>query len=268
MGNKEIKNNVKDKNKDEIRLFLSITIVLSVILEGLIICTGQMFYAAFLVWTPAFAAWITKFIYFPKEKNSLLFRKCKIKYILLALVLPFIYLSIPYFIYWIMNPSSMQKVWNLKLIPMAVVGILTGMVTTLGEEIGWRGFLVPRLVTWIGVKKTLLLSGLFWGAWHLPLLLAGLYLPDLPIWYKVPMFMIVITAVGVIIGILTLRSKSVWPAVLMHTAHNNFDQNMLELGNMGHNQLYFVSEAGMITAVIVVIMVIWMYRRYAHNMEL
>lgn len=265
MENQKMKANDTNKIRKEITLFLSVIIVLSAIFESLIIGTWQMFYAAFLMWTPALAAWITKFVYFQKEKNSLLFQKCKMKYIFIALGLPMIYLGIPYCIYWINNPSSMQIDWSLKLVGMAVVGILTTMVITLGEEIGWRGFLVPRLTAWVGAKKTLLFTGLFWGAWHCPLLLSGIYMPGISNWYKVPLFMIVITSVGVIIGGLTLRSKSVWPAVLMHAAHNNFDQNLLGAGTVGNDKMYFVGETGIITAVIVVVIAVGVYKEVLYE---
>lgn len=248
----------RGKQKKEIKLFLGITIIVSAVLEGLIIGTGEMYYAAFLMWTPALAAGITKFVYFRKEKNALLFRRCKIRYLLIALGLPFLYLSIPYCMYWMMNPSSMQVAWSIRMIPEMVIGILTAMVTTLGEEIGWRGFLVPRLAVWIGVKKALLLSGLIWGVWHCPLLLSGMYMPGVPVWYAVPMFLIIITSVGILIGMITLRSKSVWPAVLMHAVHNSLDQNILAAGTVGESKIYFVSETGIITALIVAVLAIGM----------
>ncbi len=256
-----------ETNKKAIKLFLLITVALSVVWETVIILTGEMGYAAFLMWVPAFAALIAKLTYFRKEKHALLFAKSKIKYILLAVLLPLIYLGVPYLIYWMINPGSMRIEWGIQVLVMAVIGIVISMLTALGEEIGWRGFLVPRLLTWLGLEKTLLLTGLIWGLWHCPLLISGIYMPGTPNWFKVPMFLIIIGAVGVMIGILTLRAKSVWPAAIMHAAHNNFDQVILGAGTVGNNKMYFVSKSGIFTAVIAVTLAIWMYCSYKKELK-
>lgn len=253
----EKRNENKVENKNEIIMFLCITGVLSIIFESLFIITDQTLYVALLMFTPAFAAGVTKYRYFRKEKNALYFRKCKSKYLLLAFLMPIIYIGIPYCIYWCIRPESMNMNWNFKLICDLLIGIGTNMILTLGEEIGWRGFLVPHLTEWIGMKKAFMISGLIWGGWHVPLLVSGFYLPGVSIWYKIPMFMIVITGVGVIIGIITIKSKSIWPAVVLHAVHNTMDQNIFGEGTVGHCKVYFVSEAGICTAFIVIAIVIW-----------
>ncbi|MBI4922916.1 MAG: CPBP family intramembrane metalloprotease [Devosia nanyangense] len=42
------------------------------------------------------------------------------------------------------------------------------MMAALGEEIGWRGFLLPRLQPRFGILPTALVIGAIWGVWHLP----------------------------------------------------------------------------------------------------
>jgi Type II CAAX prenyl endopeptidase Rce1-like len=44
-----------------------------------------------------------------------------------------------------------------------------------GEEIGWRGLLVPALVDAYGERKAALLSGIVRALWHLPLVIFGTY---------------------------------------------------------------------------------------------
>ena len=41
-----------------------------------------------------------------------------------------------------------------------------------GEEIGWHGYMLTRLVD-AGMAKPILTSGLIWGLWHVPLILGG-----------------------------------------------------------------------------------------------
>lgn len=98
--------------------------------------------------------------------------------------------------------------------------VVAGVTVCLGEEIGWRGYFLPRLGA-IGQRQALLLSGLLHGVWHLPyILLTGLYHPAGSRLVVVPMFLVTLTAVGVFLGWLRLRSDSVWPVVIGHAANN------------------------------------------------
>jgi membrane protease YdiL (CAAX protease family) len=58
---------------------------------------------------------------------------------------------------------------------ISLLNLLPNMLLALGEELGWRGFLVPELTTWVGFRRASLYSGVIWAAWHLPGILAGAY---------------------------------------------------------------------------------------------
>lgn len=102
-----------------------------------------------------------------------------------------------------------------------LVNVLYASLTvSLTEEIGWRGYLLPHLAD-LGNRRALLLSGLMHGVWHLPvILLTSLYHPVGSRWVVVPMFLVAVTALGVFYGWMRLRTGSIWPAVLAHSAHN------------------------------------------------
>ncbi|SFO26209.1 CAAX protease self-immunity [Geodermatophilus obscurus] len=98
--------------------------------------------------------------------------------------------------------------------------LYAALTVSLTEEIGWRGYLLPRLVA-LGERRAMLLSGLMHGIWHLPVvLLTSLYLPAGNRAVVIPMFLLCVAAGGVLMGWLRLRTDSVWPAVLAHSAHN------------------------------------------------
>ncbi|MDO5575274.1 MAG: CPBP family intramembrane metalloprotease [bacterium] len=258
-----------EKNRKAVILFLIIVISISAIVETVTIITGIMAFVALMMWAPALAAFIAKQKYFKGEKGVLLFKKCKWKYIGLGLLYPLIYLGLPYVIYWIANPGTLQM-GNATvpfLVVSALIGIPISLITALGEEIGWRGFLVPRMVQWLGLEKTLLITGLIWSLWHCPLLISGMYMPGTPVWYKVPVFVILIGTSSAIFSILTLRCKSVWPAALMHAAHNDFDQTIFAPITTGDNKMFWVSETGLVTLAVVIVLTAWVYLSYKKSLQ-
>ena len=60
--------------------------------------------------------------------------------------------------------------------------------------------------------------------------------------------MLCIFPVGVMAGLLTVKSKSLWPAAFLHAAHNNYDQSVFGVITVGGaDRMYFVSETGVLT---------------------
>jgi membrane protease YdiL (CAAX protease family) len=88
----------------------------------------------------------------------------------------------------------------------------------LGEELGWRGFLLPHLMP-LGQWKAILFSGIIWGVWHIPAIAQGLNYPG----YPIPgIFMMIVFCVllGTILSWLYLNTKSPWVAALAHGSVN------------------------------------------------
>ncbi|OZM71573.1 CPBP family intramembrane metalloprotease domain-containing protein [Amycolatopsis antarctica] len=86
----------------------------------------------------------------------------------------------------------------------------------LGEEIGWQGYLLPRLLP-LGTPRALLVMGVLWALWHLPTVLLGGQFPGYGMVIAVPAAVIGGVLVGVFIGWIRLRTGSVWPTVTAHT---------------------------------------------------
>lgn len=112
--------------------------------------------AVFLMWIPALAAIIAGFISQTESNgtisckmllNSIGFRKVSFRWIVYSCVIPLLYIGIPYIALWIISPESLNlsSISVKQLIIMSLLGILVGILTALGEEIGWRGYLVPAL---------------------------------------------------------------------------------------------------------------------------
>lgn len=104
---------------------------------------------------------------------------------------------------------------QLAMIP---VGGLFNSLFAFGEELGWRGWLLPALRP-LGTWPALILSGVIWGAWHSPVILLGYNFgrTDLT---GVLLMIGGCVAWGILLGWLRLRSASVWPPVIAHGSLN------------------------------------------------
>jgi uncharacterized protein len=115
--------------------------------------------------------------------------------------------------------------WTFILLQVVQAILLAPVINalfTFGEEFGWRGYLLPRLMP-LGWRKAMLVSGVIWGAWHWPLTAMGhnygLEYPGFP-WLGMLAMVWFTLNVGIFLSWVTLRSGSVWPAVIGHGALN------------------------------------------------
>ncbi len=260
--------------KKSIIVFFVSVVCLSAVAEYLI-CRFQYLWAyPVLMWMPAVSAVIASIVAIKGSGESFSLKKlfsntgfhfCRFRYVLAGILLPLVYLLIPYMIYWRMHPENfaytgVSIISILKdCLPAGIIGIFAGLLTATGEEIGWRGFLVPALREKIGITKTLMITGLFWCLWHLPLLIWGGYMEGESLLYSLIAFVLCIFPVGVICGLLAMRSGSVWPCAFLHAAHNNYDQSILNIITKGADKTYYVGETGIFTIVCVWIIAIIMY---------
>jgi membrane protease YdiL (CAAX protease family) len=99
-----------------------------------------------------------------------------------------------------------------------LLGPLINVVFTMGEELGWRGFLLPRLLP-LGQWKALILSGAIWGIWHAPAIAQGHNYPDHPI-LGILLMTVFCILFGIIIGWMYLNTRSPWVAALAHGSLN------------------------------------------------
>ena len=117
-----------------------------------------------------------------------------------------------------------------------------------GEEIGWKGFLLPELATTTSFLIAAVASGLVWAAWHYPLIFFAPEVFDfgeLPLYFAVPMFTLILIAVSVVLGWLRLKTGSIWPAVIVHGSHNSFTLSFYnDLTSQTGSAPYIAGEVG------------------------
>ncbi|GAA2716726.1 MULTISPECIES: CPBP family glutamic-type intramembrane protease [Streptomyces] len=100
-----------------------------------------------------------------------------------------------------------------------LAGMLLSLPLFFGEELGWQGYLFPRLLrdgSRAALVRAYLLTGTAFALWHLPTLLMGGQYPGRPWYVSVPAMVISCLLVLPVFSWLRLRSGSVVPAVLGH----------------------------------------------------
>ena len=103
-------------------------------------------------------------------------------------------------------------------VSLLLTGIVMGLMVGLFEELGWTGFVVPKLRRRYGVLTTGLIVGLLWGAWHLPLFTGSARLagPLSPVIYLSVLLFSFLPAYRVLMVWVYDRKRSLFVTVLMH----------------------------------------------------
>lgn len=120
------------------------------------------------------------------------------------------------------TPKDLQDQAARALLTVLVAPVLLS-VLTFGEEFGWRGYLQPKLLSLTNPRLGITLMGVIWGAWHWPLIAMGYEYgfgyPASP-WLGMAIFLWFTFNAGTLLGWLSFRGDSVWPAVLGHATIN------------------------------------------------
>jgi membrane protease YdiL (CAAX protease family) len=158
---------------------------------------------------------------------------------------------------WLMPNSSTLGLMGQRFLAVAIVMTVPGLLCASGEELGWRGYLLPRLVKarW---PYPLLLSGVVWGVWHFPLFFLTGYAHG-ALALSLLMFTLLTTLFGLFIGWLRLVSGSVWVAAMAHASFNGFVQSFFGNSFVGANSWFWVGDYGGLTLITYAFLAGWLY---------
>ena len=107
----------------------------------------------------------------------------------------------------------------------AIVGMAVVSTLALFEEVGWRGWFLPRLIERMSKRRAVAITSVIWALWHVPYALAGIqHLDGVPAGWTALVVTPGIFGSGLIIGWLWLRTESIWIAAIAHGALNNWGQ--------------------------------------------
>lgn len=231
-----------------ILLFLVLTVVLSGIFNLLIIAAGTIEagasrYIMGVMWGPGLAALLTCKL-LGQDLDTLGWRWGRSRYQWVSYLTPLAYSALAYSVLWLAglggvpNPAFIKKAadsfgwqsyssaavigWQAVLI--GTFGVIKGCANTLGEELGWRGFLVPALMKLTTYTRTSLLTGIIWAAWHFPSLIFANYNNGTELGFELACFTLMIVSSCFAYTWLRIKSGSVWTGVIFHSSHNMFIQ--------------------------------------------
>src|SRR4051794_29137067 len=148
------------------------------------------------------------------------------------------------------DTSSPIITFLINLAVASTIVTIYSVRTAAGEEIGWRGYMLTRLID-AGVPRPILASGLIWGAWHLPLVLAGLYAAGSSRLLSAVVLMVAATSFSFFLARMRLVTGSIWPAIILHGAWNSIIQTAFDPATASGSQLW-VGESGILTALALV----------------
>ena len=278
------------KARQGLAIYFPVLIIGSGVVEWLIVRGGRMSQdhpnlMLLLMWMPALSSVVAR-LALREGIRDVSFRfggKTGLRSIAFAILMPLVVGTVAYGIAWTtglvgfsaITPSpdelsmSPAAVWLAGLGPIprflvsvalgATVFVATNSFWTAGEEIGWRGYMLTRLIV-AGVPQPLFVSGLIWGTWHLPLVLSGVYASGQFPLVSAGLFLVTVTGVALVIGVLRLRSGSVWPAILLHAAWNSIILNPFDRSSVGPNATLWVGESSVLVAVTTLILGLIVYR--------
>ena len=113
-------------------------------------------------------------------------------------------------------------------------GMFASGIGTAGEELGWRGFLVPELAKVTSFTRLSVISGAIWPAWHIPVLVGADYRGAGPVRYSIVCFVLLVLGASFLFAWMRLKSGRVWTGMLLHANHNLFVQLIFDQRNLRH----------------------------------
>ncbi len=192
---------------------------------------------------PVISAVITRRITGERAKYHLSLRVWKnMKHWLLSAILPGVLIAVGTVIYYFVFPEQYSGIFKIGLrlgtdaeiavsspliIALACVAVSAVMIPIqlleLGEEIGWRGYLLGFQVEKYGKRKAVIINGIEWGLAHLPLIYFGfnysLDNPGAP-WSNMGMMMLTCITLGIILSYVTIKTENCMYAAIVHGVVN------------------------------------------------
>lgn len=230
------------------------------------------------MWSPGTAGLLTRLL-FQGNLRGHGWGWGKTKYQFASYWIPFAYAAVVYVPLWIFGfsnfnaphvatfaerllhhtPGTSSSVVTYFLF-IATVGMAGSCISALGEELGWRGFLVPQLAKVMPFGGVAFTSGIIWSLWHYPLILLANYHGEGPTWYSLTCFTVMVIGIAFLFAWMRLKSGSVWTGMFLHASHNIFIQSFFDpLTRSSFATKYLTTEFGAGLALMAIVIALIFY---------
>ena len=189
---------------------------------------------------PSIAHLITRLVTKEGFKNTYLGlnTKGKMGYFTASVIVPLAYSALTVFLIWaiFMNDISLGDTFNnvnLQSVGLFLIQLSYSVICffpAFGEEWGWRGYMMPKLMELIPKPVAVIVGGIIWGLWHAPLTVAGhnfgIDYPGYP-FVGIGMMCLMCTVMNAFMTLLTEKTKSIYPTTFVHAVNNNLNMGVL-----------------------------------------
>lgn len=149
----------------------------------------------------------------------------------------------------------------LEYVGLAFNGLTLSALFAFGEEYGWRGYLLPKLLP-LGEVKAAVLVGLIWGPWHIPLLVDGLNYPGVNPLVAIAVFIVATVLMSLLFTrVFVLAGGSVLVTAVLHGSLNSFGDRLMATEHLSGNPLV-VTAAGVVGLAVFAVAVLIAYTRF------
>lgn len=124
----------------------------------------------------------------------------------------------------------------LKAAGKTLIGSTLSFIALIGEEFGWRGYLQSELFK-LGRIRGVLILGVFWGAWHWPIILMGWNYPGYPL-LGLLLMVLWCTVWGIVLSYIVLKSGSLLLAAFLHAVDNVIMAPIVGMGFMPYDRVF------------------------------
>jgi membrane protease YdiL (CAAX protease family) len=248
-------------------IYFVVLIILTGLLEWLLLRTGDPIakhigLVYLLMWTPAIASLVARLILREgiRDVSFKLQRAFGLKALIIGWLYPVAVGVIAYGLAWLTGLATFSTSGMSFITALAfnlIVGMLYGATSITGEEIGWRGYMLTRLFD-AKIPRPVLISGVIWGLWHLPLILSGQYASGPNPTLSVVIFMALIVPTTYLVSWLRLQSGSIWPPIIFHASWNSLIQGVFDQSTKETS--IWLGESGILVALVSLALVIFLVR--------
>lgn len=227
---------------------------------------------AVAMFSPALLALIFKKITYKGRKIKSVFsiKTLNKKSLLFGIFYPIVFIFLCVLIALVLNIGEIdyKRIPKLGEVFQIVVSIIINMIIILGEEYGWRGYLLPELTKDYGKIKATVIVGIVWALFHIP----AIYLSAKASGMSNPLMVCIIQAFAAFVFSFSFSycyylSGNIIPVLIMHSIWNEI--NTAVLGSISSNNkgilqgnLLYINGEGIVGLVMGAALIYWFVRQF------